>query len=492
MRKFRLFQLLKSAAAMLAVLLFLCIQISAVDYTDRSTGASLDITAAGAILVDMDTGSILYRKNINEQCRPASLTKMMTLLVAYENTKDRQQEYITVTAEMINVPDGSSNAGLAVGDRITIHDLFYAMMLPSGNDAAKTLSFAVSGGEAAFVELMNAKAQEIGMKDTRYANTHGFDETGHYTTTHDLARLAYTISNMPELVEIFSSYRYTAVIYREAEQLTEKDDPATGKAEIMFYNTNNMINPNRAEYFSGLRGIKTGYTQLAGNCLASYYESGGRRLIAIVTNDQQARRDADTKTLINYGLNNFDTFDLVEVFGAKTYIVDAENADMGDESNGQLTLYLEDAPEPKFITVSKSDGTKIRALQDVVTVRKPAVRAPVFSGDYVGDIEFVYNGQIIYAARALASRDIDADIVSPADLVSLGIKGKIRVSFGFLTERYFLIPALSILSLVVLVFAFIVLRRRQATRVRARQKNVLGRGQKRRKPGDRPGNRTML
>lgn len=485
------FHSLKSIAAVLVMLLLLCVHAVAA-YEDRSTDTSLDITAAGAILIDMDTDSILYRKNINDQCRPASLTKMMTLLVAYENTKDRQEEYVTVTPEMINVPDGSSNAGLAAGDRIMIRDLFYAMMLPSGNDAAKTLSFAVSGSEEAFVELMNAKAQEIGMKDTRYVNTHGFDETGHYTTTYDLALLAYTISNIPELVQIFSSYRYTAVIYREASQLTENDDPATGKAEITFYNSNNMINPNRAEYFSGLKGIKTGYTQLAGNCLASYYESNGRRLIAVVTNDQQARRDTDTKTLINYGLNNFDTFDLVEVFGAKTYIVDAENADTADESNGQLTLYLEDAPEPKFITVSKRDGTKIRALQDIVTVRKPAVSAPVFSGDYVGDIEFVYNGEIIYTARALASRDIDADIQSPADLVSLGIKGKMRISFGFLTEQYFWIPALSIISLAVLITAFITIRKRQASRVRARQKNVLGRRPKRRRPGDRPGNRTML
>ena len=195
---------------------------------------------------------------------------------------------------------------------------------------------------------------------------------------------------------------------------------------------------------------------------------------------------------IDYGLNSFDTFDLVEVFGAKTYIVDAANADAADESNGQLTLYLEDAPEPKFITVSKSDGTKIRALQDIVTVRKPAVSAPIFSGDYVGNIEFVYNGEIIYTARALASRDIDADIQSPADLVSLGIKGKIRVSFAFLTEQYFLIPAVSILVLAVLIIAFVTVKRRQVSRVRSRQKNVLGRRQKRRRPGDRPGNRTML
>lgn len=471
--------------------LLLCVNVFAV-YEDRSTGTSLEITAAGAILIDLDTDSILYSKNINEQCRPASLTKMMTLLVAYENTKGREDEYITVTQEMIDVPDGSSNAGLAVGDRITIHDLFYAMMLPSGNDAAKTLSYAVSGNEAAFVELMNAKAQELGMKDTRYANTHGFDETGHYTTTYDLALLAHTISEIPDLVAVFSSYRYTAVIYREKEQLTENDDQTTGKAEITFYNTNTMLNPNRAEYLSGLKGIKTGYTQLAGNCLASYYEGNGRRLIVVVTNDQQARRDADTKTLIDYGLNSFDTFDLVEVFGAKTYIVDAANADAADESNGQLTLYLEDAPEPKFITVSKSDGTKIRALQDIVTVRKPAVSAPIFSGDYVGNIEFVYNGEIIYTARALASRDIDADIQSPADLVSLGIKGKIRISFAFLTEQYFLIPAVSILVLAVLIIAFVTVKRRQVSRVRSRQKNVLGRRQKRRRPGDRPGNRTML
>lgn len=445
------------------------------------SGGAPSINAKYAVLVDADTDTVLYRKYMNDRIRPASLTKMMTLLVAFEQNKQRLNEFVTVTAEMIDVPAGSSSANLCDGDMISIHDLFYAMMLPSGNDAAKVLAYVTSGSETAFAELMNAKAAELGMNDTHYENAHGFDQDGHYTTAYDLSLLARKLCATPELVEVFSAYRYTATVYPGGDM--------NNKKEMEYYNTNTMLNPNSQAHLDGLKGIKTGYTVLAGNCLASYLEKDGRRLISIVAFSDQGSRDNDTRALFKYGRESFDTFDKDTVFSSKRVVVDVENADPGDESNGQLELYLEPETSGGCMTVTKDEGSKIRTFQNsVLTVRYPTVTAPVTAGDYVGDVEFVYNSEVIYTARALASRTVDADTVSPSDLVSLGIKGKVRISLGFLSNKYFLIPFFSVLALVLLILGAIAIRKRHAKRVRSRQRNVT----RKKQPSTRPGNRTML
>lgn len=450
-------------------------------YTDISNSKALGLTARYAILLDADTDTVLYRKSINDRIRPASLTKMMTLLVAYEQNADRLDEYVSVTAEMIDVPSVSSSANLCDGDMISYRDLLYAMMLPSGNDAAKCLAYATSGSEESFAELMNKTAEELGMTGTHYVNAHGFDVDGHYTTVYDLSLLAKKLCSVPELVEVFSSYKYTASVYSGGNM--------NDKKELVYYNTNTMLNPNTQAHLDGLKGIKTGYTSLAGNCLASYLEKNGRHLIAIVAFSDQGSRDSDTVKLFSYGLNSFDTFDQNEIFPSKRVVVDVVNATPEDKSNGQLELYLEPDENGSFMTVSKDESSKIRTFQtNVITVRYPTVTAPVISGDYVGDVEFVYNSEVIYTSRAYATRTVDSADSAVPDLVSLGIKGKIRISFRFLTNKYFLIPFISVVSLALLVWIAISIRRHRAKRIRSRQRNVT-----RKKPSSsRPGNRTML
>ncbi|MBE7092295.1 MAG: D-alanyl-D-alanine carboxypeptidase [Clostridiales bacterium] len=451
-------------------------------YNDLSTGQSLNITAKGAILVDINTDIILYKRYMDVAIRPASMTKMMTLLVAWEQTKDRQNEIVSLTKEMIEVPDGSSSANLNVGDKVSIHDLFYGMMLPSGNDAAKALAYIVSGNEKNFALLMNDKAKELGMNKSSFKNAHGFDEDGHYTTPYDLALLCQVLCENEELIKIFSSVKYTMTVYPKG------DMNAPTKQTV--YNTNNMINKNSAEYFEGFKGIKTGFTKLAGNCLAGYYEKDGRKMVAVVANCDPTMRDSDMRALLNYGIKTFDTLNLNEIFATKKIVVDLENASLGDESNGQLELYLQHHEESKYITLSKSEGTKIRTFdENTVSIRYPVVSAPVKSGQQVGTVEFVYDNEVIYSAPALASRMVDAEIESPKDLVSLGIKGKIRVSFGFLTSRYFLIPLFSFVALAGFVYGFLLLRKRQVMRVRARQKNGMAR--RRRSSATRQNNRML-
>ncbi len=451
-------------------------------YTDLSTGQSLNITAKGAILVDINTETILYKRYSDVAIRPASMTKMMTLLVAWEQTKDRLNEIVSLTKEMIEVPKGSSSANLNVGDKVSIHDLFYGMMLPSGNDAAKALAYIVSGNEENFALLMNDKAKELGMNKSSFKNAHGFDADGHYTTPYDLALLCQALCENEELVKIFSSVKYTMTVYPKGDM--------NAPTQQTVYNTNVMINKNSAEYFEGFKGIKTGYTNLAGNCLAGYYEKDGKRMVAVVANSEQKMRDKDMRALLNHGLNNFDTLNLNEVFASKKIVVDLENASLSDESNGQLELYLQHPQEIKYLTLTKSEGTKIRTFDDgTISIRYPVVSAPVKSGEVVGNVEYVYDNEVIYSVPAVASRTVDAEVESPKDLVPLNIKGKIRISFGFLTSKYFLIPFISIVVLCVLFFGFVYVRRQQAMRMRARQRNGMER--RRRSSASRQNNRML-
>ena len=461
----------KSVAVLIVLILLLSCSVCAVEFSDASTGKSLNITATGAILIDLDTNTILYKRNINNECRPASLTKMMTLLVAYEQLSSRLDELVSITSEMIEVPKDSSCADLRRGDKISIHDLLYAMMLPSGNDAAKSLAYIVSGNEENFALLMNAKALELGMTSSSFKNAHGFDENGHYTTTKDLGILSVELCKIPALVEIFSSYKYTATIY--------PDGDLNAPTKTTWYNSNNMLNPNSYLHFDGLKGIKTGYTNLAGNCLASYYEKDGRRLVCVVTHSDAKHRDSDTKTVIKYGLDNFDTFNVKDVFSQKRIIIDLENASLTDDSNGQLELYL-DGGEDKYITVSKSEGNKIRTFdENTITIRYPVIKAPIKAGDNAGKVEFIYNNEVLFASSVLASRSVDAEIESPRDLVSMGIEGKTRISWSFLTNKYFIIIFSASLVLIIAAAVLFTLRRRQVLRIRLRQKNGIKRSRRR-------------
>jgi D-alanyl-D-alanine carboxypeptidase len=322
---------------------------------------------------------------------------------------------------------------------------------------------------------MNAKAKELGMTNSSFKNVHGFDVEGHYnyTTPYDLALLCEALCENEALVNIFSQFKYTVTIYPNGNL----DAPASQT----YYNTNLMLNPNSYLYYPGYKGIKTGYTSLAGNCLAGYYEADGRRFIAITMNSDQSKRDEDMKKLLDYALKNFDTLNLREVFSSKQIIVDLENASLTDESNGQLELHLIHPDETKYITVPKSEGTKIRTFDEkTIMIRYPVLKAPQKTGDTVGTVEYIYNNEVIYSCTAVASRSVDAEIDSPMDLVSLGIKGKSRLSFAFLTSKYFLIPTSIIVALLLLIGGFLFLRRRQVMRIRSRQRNGIARRKRRR------------
>lgn len=258
------------------------------------------LSCKSAILIDNDSGKILYSINENEKIYPASTTKVLTAILALENLDISSST--VVSKEAIDIPYDSSNAALKHGEVMKIEDLLYALMLKSGNDAANVLGEAVSGNIHDFVTLMNKKAKEIGCINTNFTNTHGYHDDNHYTTPYDMMKiLSYAMKN-EQFIKIFSTVSYTI--------------PATNKTskERIYQNTNRLILTKEdsylSRYYENCVGGKTGYTLEAGRTLVAYGKKDDKNLILGVFNSTPAGiedfRYTDSINLFEYGFNNFE------------------------------------------------------------------------------------------------------------------------------------------------------------------------------------------
>lgn len=238
------------------------------------------VTARSAVVMDASTGVILYEKNADERLPVASLTKVMTAVVAAEEVAD----WSTSTAASTEACSiGESEIYLEPGERIKLEDLLYAVLLKSANDAAYALGEAAGGNINIFVALMNRKAAELGMKNSHFTNPHGLDAPGHYSSARDMAVLARYALSFPLLKQAFAT-RKKVIPWpgREYDRLLE--------------------NHNKLLRYDFVKGIKTGYTLKAGHCLISYAEFGNRKIIAVVLHSADSPSCySDSLALLEYG-----------------------------------------------------------------------------------------------------------------------------------------------------------------------------------------------
>lgn len=240
------------------------------EYTDKTRQLYDAVNSRYAVLYCVDDRKVIAAKSSQERMYPASMTKIMSLIVAVENIEDLSDTF-TMTFEIIN-PLYLQNAtvtGLTSGETVPLIDLLYGIILPSGADATVAISQYVSGSEEAFVELMNQKADEIGLVDTHFTNTSGLHDSNHYTTAHDMALiLDYAIHN-ETCKKILSTYKYVT---------TPTEQHPNG---VEFYST--MFNKVNSDQIDGMEisGGKTGYTYEAYHCLASFAKKKGKTYIAV-------------------------------------------------------------------------------------------------------------------------------------------------------------------------------------------------------------------
>ena len=278
----------------------------------------LFLYAGAAVLIDADTGQVLYGKNEHSRMEPASLTKIMTCLLAMEHSDP--QEPVTATAESLNLPLDASVLGLYEGETMTMGQMLYAMMLPSANDAANAVGVHIAGSLSAFAQMMNEKAQELGLQDSTFYNSNGLPEEGHLSSAYDLVQITRAAMAYPEFLDYAGAEGYSIP---EGEQ----------NAAHAFLHTDRFLRQDTVYYDETAIAGKTGWTSTAGNCLMTVMQRDGRTLIAVVLqsdSDEVARTAyVDSQTLFDYG---FDQFVQAE------WTLPAQSEQYSDQSGSTVTL----------------------------------------------------------------------------------------------------------------------------------------------------------
>ena len=245
-----------------------------------------EVAAEGAVLLNAATGEVLYGKNQDQQFYPASITKVMTALVVLEHCNLNETVTFSETATT-NLESGAVALGVSAGDQLTVEQSLYGLLLKSANEIGNGLAEHVSGSVSAFAELMNAKAKELGCKNTHFANPHGLNNENHKTTPYDMALIlrAAVANDTFRKIDTTTSYQFPAIKNAAARTIT--------MGHKMMYKTD-------SRYYEGIIGGKTGYTSKAGNTLVTAVERDGVRLIAVVMK-AKGTHYTDTRAMLDYG-----------------------------------------------------------------------------------------------------------------------------------------------------------------------------------------------
>ncbi|MBS5724777.1 MAG: D-alanyl-D-alanine carboxypeptidase [Clostridiales bacterium] len=335
----------------------LCIVIFAAPATAAATAAP-SVSAQGAVLMEAASGEVLIDHNGDTRLPMASTTKIMTALVAIEHTKKLDRE-VKVSEEAAGI-EGSS-IYLSAGEKLTMEQLLYALMLESANDAAAAIACEVAGSVEDFAALMNEKAEELGLTNTHFTNPHGLDDEEHYTSAKDLATLACAALQNETFQKIVSTYKQKI--------------PLNGSE-----GTRVLVNHNRLlQSYEGAIGVKTGFTKRSGRCLVSAAQRDGVTLVAVTLNDPDDWKDH--KAMLDYGFSTYQNYVLAEE-GALTFSLPC--------TGGQKDYITATNRDALSLSLPKSGGPITTVLES-----DPFLYAPVKKGDLVGYAVFLRDGKEI-------------------------------------------------------------------------------------------------
>ncbi len=361
------------AALFLAMLLGCFFLLSMPVAAEEGNSGGMQIDARSCILMEYKTGQILYEQNADEQLPPASITKIMTLLLVMEAIEDGKisEEDSVVTSERA-AGMGGSQIFLKVGEEMSVRDMLKSVVIASANDAAAALAEHVSGSLESFVDAMNAKAAELGMENTHFENTNGLDDTtvSHYTSARDVAIMSRALLDYSLILTFSSTWMDTV------------RDGAFGLT-----NTNRLV-----RYYPGATGLKTGSTAKAKFCISATAMRDDMHLIAVVMGSPTRDiRNEEAKRLLDYGFANFALLSEAEqdigelpVLGGVSDVCRVRNADFS-------------------LVIPKGKKGKIER-----TVQLPEkLEAPIQKGDVVGAINYTLDGESVGKCEIFAAEDIE-------------------------------------------------------------------------------------
>lgn len=331
-----------------------------------------DIDAAGYLLLDMHSGRILAEKNASQHMEPASLTKIMTAHVVFEELAHgtlKPDDLVTVSKKAWKTE--GSRMFIKVNSRVSIADLLKGLIIQSGNDAAVALAEYIAGSEDTFAKLMNEHAARLGMQSTHFANATGLPHPDHYTTPHDIARVTIaTIRNYPEYYNLYSQKKFT---YNKIRQ----------------YNRNRLLWRDPS-----VDGVKTGHTKSAGYCLVASARRDDMRLISVVMGTPSDRaRIKTSRILLNYGFRFFETHRL---YAGGNRLTEAR-VWMGEQEKIPLGLV-----EDLYVTIPRRQYDRLSARSEI----EPDIRAPVHKGQKLGEVIVELEGKTIAEVPLVALHEI--------------------------------------------------------------------------------------
>lgn len=336
----------------------------------------VEIKAKSAILMDVSSGKILMEKNSHEKLPPASVTKVMPLLLFVEAIEEGKISLSDMVRTSVHAAGkGGSQIWLKEGEEMTVDSLLKAVAIASANDACCSLGEYIAGSEKAFIQLMNNRAKELGMNDTVFVNCSGLDDTDtNYTSAYDVAVMSRELMKHKELIT-----RYTTVWM---------DSLRDGKTELV--NTNKLV-----RFYPGTTGLKTGTTSKAGCCLSATAERDGLHLVAVVMGSENSNDRFETaKAMLNWGFSNYESVtprinkklvtDVIVVKGEKEKVTPA-------------------IPEAKPVLVKKGRSGDIKQTVSLAV----GVNAPVEKGQTLGTVEFSLDGEVLGEYKLLSPENVD-------------------------------------------------------------------------------------
>ena len=345
--------------------------------TDQS---GLQLESPSCILMEATTGTVLYEKNADEARKPASVTKVMTLLLVFEAMKAgdyQMSDIVTVSEHAASM--GGSQCFFETGEQQTVEDMIKCIIIASGNDAAVAMAEFTAGSEEAFVQRMNDRAKELGMEHTHFVNACGLDADGHETSARDIAIMSrQLIDEHPEILK-YSGIWMDSIIHKTAR----------GESRFDLANTNKFLN-----MYTGATGLKTGYTATAKYCMSATANRNGITLIAVIMGaETKDIRNKEVCKLFDYGYANCNLYKDENVLD--TCSVSIENG-ISDE------LAIESASDFSSVLLrgEKADDVKKTPVQE------ETLTAPINKGDVIGKMEYSINGRVLGSVEIVAAENI--------------------------------------------------------------------------------------
>ena len=334
-------------------------------------------SAKSAILIEASTGKILFEKNADEKLHPASMTKMMSMLLIVEAIEDGVISWDQIVTASENASSmGGSQILLETGEKMSVRDLFKGVAIASGNDAVVALAETVAGSVNNFVGMMNKRAKELGLTNTNFKNPHGLDDANHYSSSRDMSIIARELVKHKEVLEYTKIYE---------DYLREDTD-----RKIWLVNTNRLV-----RFYDGVDGLKTGYTEEAGYCMTATAEKDGMRIIAVVMGEETSKiRNQEVSEMLDYAFAQYKVINMLK------------------NKNTLGEYRVENGKDEYVLVVPKEEATMVKKKSEkdgklTYDIKLKTLKAPLKVGDDVGTLTIKEDGKNVKTVKLTVSKDVE-------------------------------------------------------------------------------------